>query len=57
MRVFRVFGAVVVVVAACLFIFTDRGTAAMLLLLAGLALMSMDHYRVRARKAGGGAPR
>jgi len=47
MRLFWILGTLLVVAAACLFIFTDRGPAAMLLLVAGLGLVVTDQRRAR----------
>lgn len=53
MRGFRVLGTLLVVAATCLYLFTDRGEAAMVLLITGIGLVMTDHYRVRARNPGG----
>jgi hypothetical protein len=45
MRVFRILGTLLVVAAAYLFIFTDRGLVAVLLMMASLALLKLDERR------------
>jgi membrane-bound ClpP family serine protease len=47
MRVFRILGTLLVLAGFLLFIFTDRGRAAMLLLVAGIGLVVTDQRRAR----------
>ena len=47
MRVLRILGTLLVVAGFYLFIFTDRGPAAMLFLVPGLGLVMADQRRAR----------
>lgn len=57
MRVLLILGAVCIIAAIYLFLYTPRSQAALALLVAGNGLIIAHNYRGRARKPGGGRPR